>query len=166
MSRNVRGRIIVPVRTEQIGGAVARLQQFGIVVYVKAGSTRMMREFRRFCDYWGIDVAPRGHRFDPEVGDYDSRPDAWECMGEPDALQMLIGHKSIVDWHYIMDAKPPMGAAGSGEVSDRVRKVINRQRLNKPDRLAWEESERRAKLPKDERETIELEEARARLAAL
>jgi hypothetical protein len=43
---------------------------------------------------------------------------------------------------------------------------MNRQRLPKPDRLAWEENDRRAKLPKEERENLELAEARARAAVL
>src|SRR5206468_1894482 len=57
-------------------------------------------------------------------------------------------------------------AQGSGEVTDRVRKSINRDRLPKADRLAAEEYARRARLPKDKQLDIELAEARARAAAL
>ena len=131
----------------------------GLVVYVRAGSGRLMREFDRFCEHWGIFRRPVQECI-------PGRPDVWEVLGSVDALERLIGHPAVIRWHYILSVKPPVGAQGSGEVSDRVRRVINRQRIAKPDRLAWEETDRRAKLPKEERQDIELAEARARAAAL
>jgi hypothetical protein len=158
--RNPRGRIVMPTRPIHIGGGVVITgPKPGIVVYVRAGSGRLMREFERFCQHWGIFRRPVQECI-------DGRPDAWEVLGSVDALERLIGHPAVIRWHYILSVKPPVGAQGSGEVSDRVRRVINRQRLHKPDRLAWEETERRAKLPKEERQDIELAEARARAAAL
>src|SRR5947209_16339818 len=158
--REPRGRIVMPTRPVPIGGGVVITgAKPGIVVYVKAGSGRLMREFDRFCQVWGLFRRP-------VQAAIDGRPDAWEVLGSVDALEPLIGHPAVVRWHYILSVKPPVGAQGSGEASDRVRRVINRQRLPKADRLAWEETDRRAKLPKEELEDIELAELRARMAAL
>jgi hypothetical protein len=118
-----------------------------------------MREFARFCTHWGI------HAF-PVQEAIDGRPDAWECIGSVDALERLIAHPAVVRWHYILNVQPPFGAQGSGEVTDRARKAINRARLAKPDRLAAEETERRARLPQEERLDFELHEAKQRAAAL
>jgi hypothetical protein len=158
--RSPRGRIVMPTRPVPIGGGVVITgAKPGIIVYVRAGSGRLMREFDRFCRHWGIFRRPAQEA-------YGDRPDSWQVLGSVDALERLIGHPAVIRWHYILSVKPPMGAQGSGEVSDRVRRVITRQRLPKADRLAWEETERRARLPKEEREDIELAEARARAAAL
>lgn len=155
-----RGRIVCPSRPVHIGGGVVITgPKPGLIVYVRAGSGRLMREFHRFCQHWG--VHPR-----PVQECVPGRPDAWECIGSVDALERLIAHPAVVRWHYILDVKPPVGAQGSGEVSDRVRRVINRQRLAKADRLAWEETDRRARLPKDQQQDIELAEVRARATAL
>jgi hypothetical protein len=118
-----------------------------------------MREFHRFCDFWGI-----FRRAVQEV--IPGRPDAWEVLGSVDALERLIGHPSVVDYHYILSARPPVGSQGGGEVTDRVRKVINRQKLPKPDRLAANEMDRRGKLTKEQRLDLELHEARQLAAAL
>jgi hypothetical protein len=157
---NPRGRIVMPTRAVPIGGGVVITgAKPGIVVYIRANSGRMRREFDRFCGHWGIYRRPVQEAI-------DGRPDAWEVLGSVDALERLIGHPAVVRWHYILSVKPPVGAQGSADASDRVRKVINRQRLPKADRLAWEETERRAKLPHEARLDIELAEARARAAAM
>jgi hypothetical protein len=96
----------------------------------------------------------------------EGRPDAFEVVGAVDSLERLVGHPSVVRWHYILDVKPPVGAQGSGEVTERVRRSINRDRLPKGDRLALAETQRRARLSREERLDIELAEARARAAAL
>jgi hypothetical protein len=158
--RNPRGRIVMPTRPVPIGGGVVVTgPKPGIVVYVRAGSGRLMREFDRFCQHWGIFRRPVQEAI-------DGRPDAWEVLGSVDALERLIGHPAIVRWHYVLSVKPPMAAQGSGEVTDRVRKAIHRQRMHKPDRLAWEETSRRARLSREQQQDIELAEARARAAAL
>lgn len=158
--REPRGRIVMPTRPVPIGGGVVITgAKPGIVVYVRAGSGRLMREFDRFCCHWGIYRRPAQEA-------YGDRPDAWEVLGSVDALERLIGHPAVVRWHYILSVKPPVGAQGSGEVTDRVRKAVRRQQMPKADRLAWEETERRARLPKEERDDIELAELRARAAAL
>jgi hypothetical protein len=131
----------------------------GLIVYVKAGSGRLMREFDRFCQHWGIYRRPVQEAI-------DGRPDAWEVLGSVDALERLIAHPAVARWHYILSVKPPVGSQGSGEVTDRVRKAINRAKLAKPDRLAAEETERRARLPLEERLDVELHEARQLAAAL
>jgi hypothetical protein len=158
--RNPRGRIVMPTRPVPIGGGVVITgAKPGIVVYVRAGSGRLMREFERFCEHWGIFRRP-------VQAAVNGRPDAWEVLGSVDALERLIGHPAVVRWHYILSVKPPLCVQGAGEVTDRVRRVINRQRLHKPDRLAWEETDRRAWLSREQRLDIELAEARARAAAL
>ena len=157
--RNPRGRIVMPTRPVPIGGALATGAKPGLIVYIRAGSGRLTREFHRFCDHWGIHRRP--------VQEFiDGRPSAWEVLGSVDALERLVGHPSVVDFHYILDVKAPLTAQGGGEVTDRVRRVIQRQRLPKADRLAWEETDRRARLPKDQQQDIELAEMRARAAAL
>jgi hypothetical protein len=157
---NPRGRIVMPTRAVPIGGGVVVTgAKPGIVVYVRAGSGRHMREFERFCLHWGIFRRPVQEAI-------EGRPHVWEVLGSVDALERLIGHPCVVDWHYCLSVKPPMSAQGGGEVSDRVRRVINRQRLPKADRIAFEETERRAKLPHEVRLDIELAEARARAVAL
>jgi hypothetical protein len=118
-----------------------------------------MREFHRFCARHGIHARPVQECI-------DGRPHVWECVGSVDGLERLIGHPAVVRWEYILDVKPPRAAQGSGEVTDRVRKSISRDRLPKADRLAAEENARRARLPKEQQQDIELAEARARAAAL
>jgi hypothetical protein len=158
--RNPRGRIVMPTRAVPIGsGVVITGAKPGIIVYVRAGSGRLMREFDRFCQHWGIFRRPVQECI-------DGRPDAWEVLGSVDALERLIGHPAVIRWHYVMSVKPPMNAQGSGEVTDRVRNVIRMTRMPKADRLAAEENERRARLPRDQQLDIELSEARAREAAL
>jgi hypothetical protein len=131
----------------------------GLVVYIRARSGRLTKEFHRFCTYHGL----HARAVQAVIND---RPDAFEVIGTVDALERLIGHPAVADFHYILSVRPPVGAQGSGEVTDRVRKSINRDRLPKADRLAAEENARRARLPKDKQLDIELAEARARAAAL
>jgi len=158
--RSPRGRIVMPTRPVPIGGGVVITgAKPGIIVYVKAGSSRLMREFDRFCEHWGVFRRPVQEAI-------DGRPHAWEVLGTVDALERLIGHPCVVDWHYCLSVKPPMGAQGSGEVTDRIRKAIRRDRMPKADKLALEETERRAKLSREEQLDIELVEAKAREAAL
>jgi hypothetical protein len=150
----------MPSRPVHIGGGVVITgPKPGIVVFIRARSSKWCREFRRFCDRHGIH--PR-----PVQECIDGRPDAWECIGSVDALERLIGHPAVVRWHYILNVKPPVGAQGAGEVTDRVRRSINRDRLPKADRLAAVENERRDRLSREAQLDIELAEARARLAAL
>ena len=119
----------------------------------------MTREFHRFCDHWGIYRRP--------VQTFiEGRPSVWECVSSVDALERLAGHPSVADFHYILDTPVPRGGQGAGEVTDRVRKAISRDRLPKADRLAWEENDRRARLSREQQQDIELAEARARAAAL
>jgi hypothetical protein len=134
-------------------------QKPGLVVFVKAASSKMMREFNRFCEHWGIYRRPV-----QEV--VEGRPDAWEVIGPVDALERLIGHPAVVRWSYILSVKPPLCSQGAGEVTDRVRKSIRRDHMPKADRLAVEETERRARLSREEQLDIELAEAKARAAAL
>jgi hypothetical protein len=159
MRGSPRGRIVCPTRPVPVGGAIATGAKPGIIVYVKAGSGRLMREFARFCERWGV------HRRPAQEG-YGDRPDAWEVLGSVDALERLIGHPAILNWHYILNVAPPRAAQGGGEVTDRVRKAIRLARMPKADRLAAEETERRARLPKEERLDLELHEARQLAAAL
>ena len=155
-----RGSIVMPTRPVHIGGGVCITgPKPGLIVYVRAGSGRHMREFHRFCSHHGIH--PR-----PVQESIPGRPDAWECIGSVDALERLIAHPAVVRWHYILNVKPPVGGQGGGEVTDRVRQAIRRQRMPKPDRLALEETERRARLPQEEQLDIELGEARQRAALL
>jgi hypothetical protein len=79
----------------------------GIVVYVKAGSGRLMREFRRFCGHAGIDAHPV-----QEMA--ESRPLAYECIGTVESLERLIGHPAVANWHYILNVRPPVQSIGSG----------------------------------------------------
>jgi hypothetical protein len=155
-----RGRIVMPSRPVHIGGGVVITgPKPGLIVYVRAQSGRLMREFHRFCAHNGIH--PR-----PVQEAVPGRPDAWECIGSIDALERLIGHPAVMRWHYILDVRAPVGGQGCGEVTDRVRHAINRDRLPKADRLAAEETERRARLSRKEQLDIELHEARQRAAAL
>jgi hypothetical protein len=158
--RNPRGSIVMPSRPVHIGGGVVITgRKPGLIVYVKAGSGRLMREFTRFCEHWGIQAFPV-----QEV--IPGRPDAFECLGSVDALERLIAHPAVLRWHYVLNVRPPLVAAGGGDVTDRVRKVVNRGKLPKGDRLAAEETERRARLPREEQLDIELREAQALAAAL
>lgn len=159
MRGSPRGRIVLPTRPIALGGAVIAGAKPGFICFIRAASGRACREFHRFCRFHGIHARAVQESI-------PGRPEAWECLGTVDSLERLVGHPSVVSWHYILSTRPPMCSQGAGEASDRVRRVINRQRLPKADRLAWEENRRREKLPKEERETIELEEARARAAAL
>ena len=59
--RSPRGRIVLPTRSVPIGGALATGAKPGLIVYVRAGSGRLMREFHRFCDFWGIFQIGRAH---------------------------------------------------------------------------------------------------------
>ena len=157
--RSPRGHIVCPKRAIPLGGAYISGPWPGLVIYVRCGSGRLMRELTRFCSHVGIHLRPV-----QEV--VDGRPDAFEAIGTVDALERLIGHPAILNWHYILSTPIPRGAQGSGEVSERVRKVINRQRLPKADRLAADEWERRAKLSREERLDMELHDARQLAAAL
>jgi len=153
MPFNPRGRIVCPTRPVPIGAAVATGAKPGLIVYVRAGSGRLMREFTRFCAHWGIHARPV-----QEV--IDGRPDAFECIGTVDALERLIGHPAVTNHHYIMDAKPPLGAAGGGSPDGvNVKRALRDQRTPKADRLARDETERRERLTADERDTIALREA-------
>jgi hypothetical protein len=143
-----------------IGGAVACGAKPGLIVRVRSGSGRLFREFHRFCQFQGIHVRP------VQTVREDGRADWFEVIATVDSLERLIGHPSIVDFHYILSTRPPVGGQGAGEVTDRVRKTIREARMHKPDRLALEETERRAKLTTEERLDIELDEARQLAAAL
>jgi hypothetical protein len=154
-----RGRIVCPSRPVSIGAATTSGPLPGLIVRIRAGSGRLTREFHRFCTCHGLHARP-------VQASVEGRPDFFEVVGTVDGLERLVGHPAVVDFHYVLSTRVPVGSQGAGEVSDRVRRVINRQRLPKVERLAWEETERRAKLPKEEREDIELAEARARMAAL
>jgi hypothetical protein len=160
MPFNPRGRIVCPSRPVSIGAATATGRLPGIIVRIRAGSGRLTKEFHRFCAYRGLHARPVQESV-------DGRPDFFEVVGaNVDGLERLIGHPAVEDFHYILSTRVPVGSQGAGEVSDRVRRVINRQRLPKAERLAWEENDRRGKLTKDAWQDIELAEARARAAAL
>jgi hypothetical protein len=154
--RDVKGRIVMPTRPVAIGGAVATGAKPGLIVYVRSGSGRLMRKFHRFCAQWGIAARPV-----QEV--VTGEPDAWEVIGTVESLEALLEHDAVVRWHYIMAAKPPMGAAGGGSPDGaNVKRALRDQRTPKADRLAREETERRAKLPAELRDDIELAEIRQR----
>jgi hypothetical protein len=131
----------------------------GIIVYVKSGSSRLMRQFHAHSAANGI----HGER----VQEFpDERQEAWECLGSVEALEALTGHPAVVRWHYILNVRPPRGASGSGEVTERVARSIRRGKMHRPDRDAVEETERRAKLPADERAGLEIAEEMARASAI
>jgi hypothetical protein len=154
---NPRGSIVCPSRPVDIGGGVmVSGRKPGIIVYTKAGSGRLMRKFERFCHQNGIDARPV-----QDVTD-TGRPHAWECVGTLESLEALTEHEAVADWHLIVSVRVPLCSGGSGEVTERVRKAINRSRLHRPDREAAEENDRRARLPKDERERIDLAELQER----
>src|SRR5215204_5388251 len=102
-----------------------------------------MREFARFCAKNGVHARPV-----QAVAD-DDRPDAYECMGAVASLERLTGHPAVRDYHLIIGVRVPLVASGSGELTERAERAIRRAKMHKPDRLAVEETERRARLPKD-----------------
>jgi hypothetical protein len=113
VAMNPRGSIVCPSRPIDIGnGCVLTGRKPGIVVYVKAGSGRLYREFIRFCDRAGIDTKP------VENADAD-RPTAFECVGSLESLDRLAGHPSVSRWHYILSVRPPLAAVGSGPEKPR-----------------------------------------------
>jgi hypothetical protein len=123
----------------------------GIIVYIKAGSGRLYREFTRFCGRNGIDATPVQEAV-------DGRPEAWECVGAVADLERLTGHEAVARWHYILNVKPPIVAGGSGDVTGRAEKALRLARLSRAEREAVEETERRARLPQAERDAIEIAE--------
>src|SRR4051812_5032548 len=103
---NPRGSIVLPSRPVDIGGGTFMGgRKPGVIVYVKAGSGRLMRKFGRFLDANGIHAFPV-----QEVGD-DGLADAWECIGSVQSLERLTAHPAVRDWHLIVNVRPPLAAA-------------------------------------------------------
>lgn len=143
---NPRGSIVLPSRPIELGGgAVATGRKPGIIVYVKAGSGRLMRKFERFLIQHGIHTR--------EVQD-----NALECLGTLESLDFLTEHPAVADWHYVLNVKPPHVAGGSGAISPNAEKLIRRSKMRRSDREALEETERRARLSHEKREKLELAE--------
>lgn len=149
MPANPRGSIVLPSRPIDIGnGCMMSGRKPGIIVYIKAGSGRLVREFTRFCDVAGIDAMP--------VQSAGDRPDAYECIGSIESLERLTGHPAVRDWHFIVGVRVPLTAAGSGAESVRSEQARRESRRPWVEREARAERERIAKLPKAERAGLEL----------
>jgi hypothetical protein len=153
--RNPRGSIVCPSRPINIGGGATIAGPFpGLVVYIKAGSSRMCREFKRFCERYSIHARPV-----QEV--IDGRPDAWECVAaDVEALERLIAADFVVHWHYIMSTRVPLMSGGSGQMTPRASLSRRDTRMPRAERLANAERERRAMLDPEQKLDIELAEAR------
>jgi hypothetical protein len=130
----------------------------GIIVYVKTAG-RPMREFQRFCSHRGIET----RLVDTNL---ENHPDAWECVGSVPDLERLIDHPSVLDWHYIMNVRPPrFGGKNDShpepipkDVSASTARAIRLSKLCRAEREAAEEIARRKRLTAEERSALELAE--------
>jgi hypothetical protein len=156
-----RGSILCPSRKIELGGAVITGRKPGILITVKSGSGRLLREFTRYCEHLGV------HSFGVQSFSENGRSDVFECLGSIDALERLIGHAAVRDWSYILNVRPPRWAMGTGNADGvNAKRSIRDTKLSQPDRRAAAEWERRARLTRDEVDDIELFEAKQRRDAL
>lgn len=119
---NPRGSIVCPSRPMAVGGSDSAGRLPGIIVYIKAGSTRLTRKFHRFCEFNGVEARPVQERVE------DERKEAFECVGSPESLAELIDHPAIAQWHYILNVRPPRFS--NGEIRDKETRI--RQNVNPP----------------------------------
>ena len=165
---NIRGSIVCPSRPIPVGNGFITGRKPGIVVYVKALSSRKFREFERFCEHRGI------HR--THLQSLDDGTTAYECIGTVADLERLAEHPSIRDWHLIMSVRPPRfsdGVARDKEtgvpqspmpsapknVSAAAQRAARMRSMSRAERLAVEVREERRLMSAEERETLELAEA-------
>jgi hypothetical protein len=185
-----RGAIVCPTRPVRIGEAVATGSKPGVIVYLKDGSGRLMKQFWRAVGRRALDVV-------------QVQGDAWEVVGSPADLGWLVGmslyralglpapdgvgdgHPAVARWHFILNVRPPRADLGTehtpwGDVprvereyerpadhvpvppdaSAGVKRFVRLARAGKADRFAMLERERRRTLARDDREAVERAEAR------
>jgi hypothetical protein len=145
-----RGRIVFSGRSIDIGGVTVNGPFPAIIVYLRASSGRAMRRFHRYCQQHGLHPV------------LVQAPDAWEVIGHPEGLNGLLEHEAVREWHFLLDVKPPRGGQGSGPLTPTVEKAIRHHNRPKVERLAIDETQRRAKLPVSEQQSIELADASRR----
>ncbi len=129
MSRHVRGRIVSAVRpviTET--GIVATGRKAMIVAYVKTGSKRCCNDFWHHVTKLGL-AAKAVQALGDDTG--AAFQTAFELVGTPESLAVLVGRYCIADWHWPLDVHIGRIGAGSGDkpqhrISDRDKERAER----------------------------------------
>lgn len=154
---NVRGKIVFPSRPARVGGAETTGRNPGLILYVRAGSERLERKFRHSCGVHGVDAVLVHEGAVPGVN-------AYECVGTYDSLGAIVEHPAVLQYHAVMDARPPRFAPAPNphdrcpkDASARVRREVSMRRLPVS---AQDESDRRELW--DETDKLRAEAAEAR----
>ncbi|MBN9522507.1 hypothetical protein J0H58_28960 [bacterium] len=146
---NPRGSIVMPSRPVDIGGGVMVTgRKPGIIVYIES-TAKNRRELERFCNRNGIDARPV--QFVRE-----DMANAYECVGTVESLERLTGHPVVADWHLIIAVAIPRTGAGAAELSVNAERAARLSKMRRADREALAETQRRERLPREERERLEL----------
>lgn len=105
-----RGSVVMPRRVLTFAsGATASAKMPGVIVYVKAASSRLHRQFIDACARLGVDAVER------QCVGIDGRADAYECVGPLEKIERLLEHPAVADWHLIIGVRTYFTGAGAGE---------------------------------------------------
>jgi hypothetical protein len=122
------GSIVRTIRVserETLNGAevVRTISGAGVIIRLKSAVPGMKpaeirRAFTRAASQLGVilDAVEFNHGHYSQSGKEIAVPSAsaFQAVGEVGALEELVGHFAVDEWHYALNVKPPRGAQGSG----------------------------------------------------
>src|SRR5690348_3992141 len=118
---NVRGRIVLTSRPVSCGRAEIAGTKARLLVRVKTGCRKHVRDFEWYCRQHGLDAIRLEEHGDGPGFSYGSYGfSTWfDVCGTSSAVIALNDQRFVLESEFVINARVPFGSAGSGPVKPR-----------------------------------------------